>query len=206
MLLASIAALVVTAFDAHAAPLARASAATGEQLAAADGAEFGSRKRYRARRGNAAGLAMMGMVAGTIGAVIAADQQRRAYRRAQYYYDPYGYDPYVYRQPYAYAARRAPTTSRASIISRVLTGNLTAAWRARTTAGSASTPRTRTRQTPPVCPGSAFSRSLVRPLKGDMILSHAPAAAQSSPSVYQSRQIFRRPLTRGPCLSVRMVP
>ena len=90
LLLASIAAMVVTAFDAHAAPLARASAATGEQLAAADGAEFGSRKRYRARRGNAAGLAMMGMVAGTVGAVIAADQQRRAYRRAQYYYDPYG--------------------------------------------------------------------------------------------------------------------
>jgi len=108
LLLASIAAMVVTAFDAHAAPVARASTATGEQLAAADGSEFGSRKRYRARRGNAAGLAMMGMVAGTVGAVIAADQQRRAYRRAQYYYDdPYGYDPYVYQQPYAYGPPRA---------------------------------------------------------------------------------------------------
>jgi hypothetical protein len=107
LLLASIATLVVTAFDAHAAPVARASAATGEQLAAADGADFSSRKRYRARRGNAAGLAMMGMVAGTIGAVIAADQERRAYRRAQYYYDPYYGDPYAYRQPYAYGAPRA---------------------------------------------------------------------------------------------------
>jgi hypothetical protein len=103
LLLASIAALVATTFEAHAAPVARSSMANGEQLAVADGTDFGSRKRYRARRNNAAGLAMMGMVAGTIGAVVAAEQRRDAYRRAQYY-DPYGYGggPYAYRAPRVY--------------------------------------------------------------------------------------------------------
>ena len=101
LLLATIAALVVTTFEAQAAPVARSSSASGQDLAAANDAEFSARKRYRARRGNAAGLAMMGMVAGTIGAVVAAEQRRDAYRRVQYY-DPYGYDPYAYRQPYAY--------------------------------------------------------------------------------------------------------
>jgi hypothetical protein len=101
LLLATIAALVVTTFEAHAAPVVLSSSASGQDLAAANGTEVGARKRYRSRRGNAAGLAMMGMVAGTIGAVIASEQRRDAYRRAQYY-DPYGYDPYAYRQPYAY--------------------------------------------------------------------------------------------------------
>lgn len=101
LLLAAIAALVVTTFEAHAAPVARSSSVSGQDLAAANDTDFSARKRYRARRGNAAGLAMMGMVAGTIGAVVAAEQRRDAYRRVQYY-DPYGYDPYAYRQPYAY--------------------------------------------------------------------------------------------------------
>jgi hypothetical protein len=101
LLLATIAALVVTTFEAHAAPVVRSSSVSGQDLATANDSEFSARKRYRARRGNAAGLAMMGMVAGTIGAVIASEQRRNAYRRAQYY-DPYGYDPYAYRQPYAY--------------------------------------------------------------------------------------------------------
>jgi hypothetical protein len=117
LLLASIAALVVTTFDAQAAPVAQSlaplsSAPVGMEQAAADGAEFGARKRYRARRGNsAAGLAMMGMMAGTIGAVIASQQRRDAYRRV-YYDEPYGYGygyghRNVYRQPYAYHAPRA---------------------------------------------------------------------------------------------------
>jgi hypothetical protein len=102
LLLASVAALVVTSFDVQAAPVARSSDAAS-QVAAAGSDEFGARKRSRVRRGNnAAGLAMMGMMVGTIGAVIASQQRRDYYedrRRAYYYGHP---QPYVYHQPYAY--------------------------------------------------------------------------------------------------------
>jgi hypothetical protein len=102
LLLASIAALVATSFEAHAAPVARASAATGHELATAGDAELGARKRVRVRRGNnAAGLAMMGMMVGTIGAVVAA-QQRRDYYDS---YDRRAYGYYGYQQPYAYPAQ-----------------------------------------------------------------------------------------------------
>lgn len=98
-----VAALAVTTFDAQAAPLARASTATGHELAAAGDQDFGSRRRGRARRGNAAGLAMMGMMVGTIGAVIAAQQRREAYEAAynRRVYGGYGYypQPYVYDHP-----------------------------------------------------------------------------------------------------------
>lgn len=105
LLLASLAALVVTTFDAQAAPVARASTAPGQALVASDSLEFGSRRR--ARRGDAAALAMMGMMMGTIGAVIAAEQRRDAYQRVYYDY-PYGYRhrPRVYGHPYAYEPRR----------------------------------------------------------------------------------------------------
>jgi hypothetical protein len=113
LLLASAAALVMTSFDAHAAPgAARSAAATGELAAAADTTEFGARKRSR-RGGHAAGLAMMGMVVGTIGAVIAAQQRREAYEAAYnrahaYYGHPYAYhpQPYVYHRPHVYYGYR----------------------------------------------------------------------------------------------------
>lgn len=106
LLLASIAALVVTSFDAHAAPAAaQPSTATAKQSAAVSGAEFGSRKRGR-RGNNAAGLAMMGLMVGAIGGVIAAQQRREAYEAAYarpVYGAPYGYaQPYAYHQPHAY--------------------------------------------------------------------------------------------------------
>lgn len=119
LLFASIAALVVTSFDAHAAPAAAQSAgATGQQLASGDGAELGARKRMRVRRGNnAAGLAMMGMMIGAVGGVIASQQRREAYeaRRAYPVYGggyAYGPQPYVshqsqvYHQPQVYHQQR----------------------------------------------------------------------------------------------------
>ena len=112
LLLASIAALVVTSFDAHAAPAAAQSAGvTGQQLAPADGAEFGARQRWRANRGNAAGLAMMGMMIGAVGGIIAAQQRREAYEAAyaRQVYPAYGGgyayghpQPYVHHRPHVY--------------------------------------------------------------------------------------------------------
>lgn len=105
VLLASIAALVVTSFDVHAAPALVQSSTSGgqQQLAPADAIEFGARKRKRARGNPAAGLAVMGMMIGTIGAVIAAQQRREAYEAAynRRYYYPYGY-PYGDVKPYVY--------------------------------------------------------------------------------------------------------
>jgi hypothetical protein len=112
LLLASVAALVMSSFEAHAAPAAAQSSAP-QQLAPAGDSDFGARKRMRARRGgNAAGLAMMGMMIGTVGAVIANQQRREAYERAyaRPYYGgyphghSYGYyqQPRVYHQPQVY--------------------------------------------------------------------------------------------------------
>ena len=123
LLLASIAALVVTSFDAHAAPAAaqsgavRSAGTSGQQLAPAGGVEFGARNRH-ARRGNsAAGLAMMGMMIGAVGGIIAAQQRREAYEAAyaRQTYPSYGgghayghpqpyiqHQPHLYRQPYGY--------------------------------------------------------------------------------------------------------
>jgi hypothetical protein len=58
------------------------------------------RRRYYGRGGNAAGLAMMGMMIGTIGAIAA--QQRRDDYYYNYGYGPgyYGYGPPVYRPYY----------------------------------------------------------------------------------------------------------
>lgn len=96
-------ALIVTTLGAHAAPVAALSSAGKSQLAAAESIEFGARKRIRRGGGNAAGLAMMGMMIGTIGTMIAAQQRREAYdaayNRAYAAQYPYGYVP---PQPYAY--------------------------------------------------------------------------------------------------------
>ena len=49
--------------------------------------DVSARRRHYRRGGNAAGLAIMGMMIGTMGAAIAAQQRRDAY------YDYYGYGP-----------------------------------------------------------------------------------------------------------------
>ena len=61
-----------------------------------DATDFSARRRYY-RRGNAAGLAAMGLMIGTIGAIIAQQQ------REDYYYN-YGYGPgyYTYGPPAYY--------------------------------------------------------------------------------------------------------
>jgi hypothetical protein len=106
LMLASAAALIVTSFGAHAAPAASLTAAGAQQGSAqqlaADNTEFGARKRHRAYRGNAAaGAAMMGMMIGTIGAVVAAERRRDAYERS--YYAPYGRGyGYGHAQPHGY--------------------------------------------------------------------------------------------------------
>ena len=66
--------------------------------APSDGAtDISARRRYyRGRGGNAAGLAIMGMMTGTMGAAIAAQQRRDAY------YDYYGYRPGYYGPPPVY--------------------------------------------------------------------------------------------------------
>ena len=96
-------ALIVTTMGAHATPVAASSSAGKSELAVAESVEFGARKRIRRGGGNAAGLAMMGMMIGTIGSVIAAQQRREAYdaayNRAYAAQYPYGYVP---PQPYAY--------------------------------------------------------------------------------------------------------
>lgn len=70
--------------------------------------DLSARRRYHRhyRGGNAAGLAVMGMMIGTIGAAIAAEQRRDAYYDyGPGYYGPpayYGYRPYYGRRYYRY--------------------------------------------------------------------------------------------------------
>jgi hypothetical protein len=75
--------------------------------------DFSARRRYyrHYRGGNAAGLAIMGMMIGTIGGVIAAERRRDAYYDyyyggpGYYGYGPpayYGYGPYYGRRYYRY--------------------------------------------------------------------------------------------------------
>ena len=68
--------------------------------------DFSARRRYY-RGGNAAGLAAMGLMFGTVGAII-AQQQRQDYYNS-YGYGPayYGYGPPVYYRPY-YGPRYYP--------------------------------------------------------------------------------------------------
>jgi hypothetical protein len=109
-------ALIATPMGAQAAPLATSSPAGKSELASSHDTEFSARKRYRRGGGNAAGLAMMGMMIGTIGSMIAAQRRRdaydEAYNRAYAAQYPYGYaqpqpyvhhhHPHVYHQPQAY--------------------------------------------------------------------------------------------------------
>ena len=125
MLLASAAALVMSSFGAQAAPVARP-AADGQKLTVAGDTDVSARKKryHRSGNGNAAGLAMMGMMIGTVGAVIANQQRREAYERAyaapRYYGHPHDGQPHGYsysqrqhyvQQPHHYVqpyARRNP--------------------------------------------------------------------------------------------------
>ena len=108
LVLASVAALVVTSFDAPAARAASSSAPASEKQAntqqlAADQTEVGARKRYRARTVNgSAGVAMMGAMIGTIGAVVAAQRAQEAYQDS--YYAPYGDGYHTYQDPSALPA------------------------------------------------------------------------------------------------------
>lgn len=68
----------------------------GLTAAPSGGATDLSARRRHYRRGNAAGLAIMGMMIGTMGAAIAAQQRRDAY------YDYYGYGPGYYGPPPVY--------------------------------------------------------------------------------------------------------
>jgi hypothetical protein len=114
LLAASAVALVMTSFGAQAAPAVARQAAAAPQATVAGDSDFSARKRYR--RGNAAGLAMMGMMIGTVGAVIANQQRREAYERAYAaprYYAGGGYAhgyygrSHGYVQPQPYVAPRA---------------------------------------------------------------------------------------------------
>jgi hypothetical protein len=73
--------------------------------------DISARRRHYRRGGNAAGLAIMGMMIGTMGAAIAAQQRRDAYYDYYGYYGPppayygppvYGYGPYYGHRFYRY--------------------------------------------------------------------------------------------------------
>lgn len=101
--MATAAALLVTAFEpqlAEAGSSSRAPVAIESGTAASAATDISARKRHTRRRyhrGNAAGMAFMGMALGTMGAII-AEQQRRDYYRDRYYYGG-GY-PYYGRHYY----------------------------------------------------------------------------------------------------------
>lgn len=81
VVMASIVALVAASFDTRAA--LAAPAAARQMTSASEDIAFSARKRGRSHRGNnAAGLAMMGLMIGAVGGVIAAQQRRDAYEDA----------------------------------------------------------------------------------------------------------------------------
>src|SRR5476651_1530634 len=114
VMLASIAAFVLTMAEP---PLAAAGQLTPAQkgvsaTASSDATDFSAARRRRVYRGggNAAGLAVMGMAIGTIGAIAA--QQRRddyynnGYYNNGYYNNSYGYAPGYYGGGGPYYGRR----------------------------------------------------------------------------------------------------
>jgi hypothetical protein len=106
---ATIAVLVLTMAEP---PMAAASSAgpisTGVSATTPSGGDtdFSARRRRHYRRGNAAGLAIMGAMIGTIGGAIAAQQRRDEYYDyyGPRYYGPgyYGSGPYYGRRYYRY--------------------------------------------------------------------------------------------------------
>ena len=100
---ASIAVLVLTMAEPSTAAASSAGPiSTGVSATAPFGGDtdFSARRRRHYRRGNAAGLAIMGAMIGTIGGAIAAQQRRDEYYdyHASRYYGPgyYGYGPGYY--------------------------------------------------------------------------------------------------------------
>jgi hypothetical protein len=110
VVMATIALLVVTMGEpqmATAGPAIPASKGVSAATTPSDATDFSAarRRRHYSRRGNAAGLAFMGLAIGTIGA-IAAQQQREDYYNS-YGYGPgyYGGGPYYYGGPRYYGQR-----------------------------------------------------------------------------------------------------
>lgn len=107
--MATIAVLVMTMSEpplAVAGPAAPASKGVAATTASSDATDFSAARRRRYyRRGDAAGLAMFGLMIGTIGAIAA--QQNYGYGYGPYYgYGAYyGGGPYYYGGPYPYYGR-----------------------------------------------------------------------------------------------------
>ena len=108
VLVALAAALLMTASEPTVASAAPARTSTNVSAAhVGDATDFSAARRHRryyARRGNAAGMAFMGAVLGTMGGIIAEQQRREYYER---YYAPYpNGGPYYYGRPYPYYGPR----------------------------------------------------------------------------------------------------
>ena len=111
---AVIAGLVVTMAEppmAAAASIAPAGKGMSAAVPSSGPTDISARRRHYHRGGNAAGLAIMGMMIGTMGAAIAAQQRRDAYYDYYGYYGPppayygppvYGYGPYYGHRFYRY--------------------------------------------------------------------------------------------------------
>jgi len=87
VILATVAVLVLTTAEppiASARPVGTVTTGVSAATPSSDATDFSARRRRYVRRGNAAGLAMMGMMIGTFGAIVAQQQ------REDYYYNGYG--------------------------------------------------------------------------------------------------------------------
>jgi hypothetical protein len=102
---ASIAVLVLTMAEPATAASSAGPISTGVSATPSGGdTDFNARRRRHYRRGNAAGLAIMGAMIGTIGGAIAAQQRRDEYYEyyGPHYYGPGYYGPYYGRHYYRY--------------------------------------------------------------------------------------------------------
>ena len=106
VLVAMVAALLITVAKPTATVAAPAEPNAKVETARGEASDFSAARRHRRyyRRGNAAGMAFMGAVLGTMGAIIAEQQRREYYER---YYAPYPYGgPYYYGRRYPYYGPR----------------------------------------------------------------------------------------------------
>jgi hypothetical protein len=115
VVVAVVAALAVTLAEppmAAAASIGPAGNGVSATVPSSGATDVSARRRHYHRGGNAAGLAIMGMMIGTMGAAIAAQQRRDAYYDYYGYYGPppayygpppvYSYGPYYGRRFYRY--------------------------------------------------------------------------------------------------------
>jgi hypothetical protein len=108
VVMATIAALAFTVIEPSVA-VARASGQALKQATASDTTDFSARRRYRHYRGGnpAAGLAIMGAMIGTMGAIAAHQHDDDYYYGPGYYAGPGYYSPPpVYYAPRPYYGRR----------------------------------------------------------------------------------------------------